>query len=130
MLRLAQFLLILAATSASAQTSAPAAPAGKQLTDRSIELAVVVDATPDQVYRLWTEPELVNQWFAAESVSGQESHTHTRPPLMSGKSMGTVGAVYSSGIEFCRGAAVGSDIALSWRASARVQRAVKSEPGM
>jgi uncharacterized protein YndB with AHSA1/START domain len=71
MLRLAPFLLFLAATNVWAQTSAPAAPAGKQLTDRAIELAVVVDATPDQVYRLWTEPELVNQWFAAESVIEQ-----------------------------------------------------------
>lgn len=59
-------VLLLVAT-AWAQT-ASRAPADKQLTDRAIELAVVVEAPPERVFRLWTEPELVNQWFAAESV--------------------------------------------------------------
>lgn len=60
-------LLLFLITSVAAQTTTTA-PEGKQLTDRSIELAVVVDATPDFVYRLWTEPAMVNQWFAAESL--------------------------------------------------------------
>ena|SRR5687767_10961871 len=71
MLRLS--FVILFSITASAQTPAPHAPEGKQLTDRSIDLAVVVEAPPHQVYRLWTEPALVNQWFAAESVIEQRA---------------------------------------------------------
>jgi uncharacterized protein YndB with AHSA1/START domain len=71
MLRLS--LVLLFGIGTSAQTPAPDAPAGKKLTDRSIDLAVVVEAPPHRVYRLWTEPPLVNQWLAAESVIQQRA---------------------------------------------------------
>lgn len=67
MLRLAVVLSLLVSAALSQEPARPA-PEGKRLTDRAIELAVVVEATPDHVYRLWTEPALVNQWFAVESV--------------------------------------------------------------
>jgi uncharacterized protein YndB with AHSA1/START domain len=32
--------------------------------DRELVLTRVIDATPDKVYRAWSEPELLKQWFA------------------------------------------------------------------
>ena len=33
-------------------------------TDRELTLTRLIDAAPDKVYRCWTEPELLKQWFA------------------------------------------------------------------
>jgi len=32
--------------------------------DRELTLGRILDATPDKVFRAWTEPELLKQWFA------------------------------------------------------------------
>lgn len=34
------------------------------ITDRDLTLTRLIDAPPANVYRCWTEPELVKQWFA------------------------------------------------------------------
>lgn len=34
------------------------------LTDRDLVLTRLIDAPPEKVYRAWTEPELLKQWFA------------------------------------------------------------------
>lgn len=31
--------------------------------DRDLTLTCLIDATPDKVFRAWTEPELMKQWF-------------------------------------------------------------------
>jgi uncharacterized protein YndB with AHSA1/START domain len=90
------FIVLLLTLTAAAQTPA-GVPAGKQLTGRSIDLAVVVDAPPDYVYRLWTEPELVNQWFAAESViearaGGPYEIYFTKHAEAKGQRVGSAGA--------------------------------------
>jgi uncharacterized protein YndB with AHSA1/START domain len=33
-------------------------------TDRDLVLTRIIDAPPENVYRAWTEPELLKQWFA------------------------------------------------------------------
>src|SRR6187431_2235100 len=33
-------------------------------TDRDLVLTRIIDAPPEKVYRAWTEPELLKQWFA------------------------------------------------------------------
>jgi uncharacterized protein YndB with AHSA1/START domain len=32
--------------------------------DRELVLTRIIDATPDKVYRAWSEPDLLKQWFA------------------------------------------------------------------
>ena len=33
-------------------------------TDRDLTLTRVIDAPPELIYRAWTDPELLKQWFA------------------------------------------------------------------
>jgi uncharacterized protein YndB with AHSA1/START domain len=39
-------------------------PDPKNPTDRDLVLTRIFDAPPEKVYRAWTEPELLKQWFA------------------------------------------------------------------
>ncbi len=32
--------------------------------DRDLSLSRLIDATPDKIWRAWTEPELLKAWFA------------------------------------------------------------------
>jgi uncharacterized protein YndB with AHSA1/START domain len=34
------------------------------ITDRTLVLTRLIDATPEKLFRCWTEPELIRQWFA------------------------------------------------------------------
>lgn len=43
-------------------------PDGKRVTDRSVRAAVVVDAPPDEVFRLWTTREGARRFLATDAV--------------------------------------------------------------
>lgn len=46
---------------------------------RELMLTRLIDATPDKVYRAWTEPALLVQWFAPRPWSVASAHTDVRP---------------------------------------------------
>jgi len=51
------------------------------MTDTSKELTLtrLIDATPDKVYRAWTDPELLKQWFAPKPWSTPRVTLDLRP---------------------------------------------------
>jgi uncharacterized protein YndB with AHSA1/START domain len=48
-------------------------------TDRDLVLTRIIDATPEQLYRCWTEPQLITQWFVPKPWSTPEAHVDLRP---------------------------------------------------
>ena len=54
-------------------TTTPADP------DRDLALTRLVDAPPEKLYRLWTEPELLVQWFAPKPWSTPRAELDVRP---------------------------------------------------
>lgn len=47
--------------------------------NRELMLTRLIDASPDKVYRAWTEPELLVQWFAPRPWSVVSAQTDVRP---------------------------------------------------
>lgn len=45
---------------------------------RDLVLTCVIDATPDKLFRAWTEPELMKQWFAPRPWSTSHAETDVR----------------------------------------------------
>jgi uncharacterized protein YndB with AHSA1/START domain len=48
-------------------------------TDRDLVLNRIIDAPPSAVYRCWTEPELLKQWFAPKPYSTPRAELDVRP---------------------------------------------------
>ena len=61
-------LMLLSLTLPTSAAEGPIVPEGKTLTDRAIELGIVVEAPPARVYEMWTSPELLKTWFGADAV--------------------------------------------------------------
>jgi uncharacterized protein YndB with AHSA1/START domain len=49
------------------------------LSDRQLVLTRLLDAPPEKVYRAWTEPELLKQWFAPLPWTTPRAETDVRP---------------------------------------------------
>ncbi len=47
--------------------------------DRDLVLTALIDASSDKVYRAWTEPELIKQWFAPLPWTVPSAQTDVRP---------------------------------------------------
>lgn len=47
--------------------------------DRELVLARIVDATPEQVYRVWTTPELYPRWFCPAPWRAEATKMDLRP---------------------------------------------------
>ena len=47
--------------------------------DRDLVLTRIIDAPRDKVYRCWTDPELVKQWFAPRPWTTSEVRMDVRP---------------------------------------------------
>lgn len=52
----------------------PAFPA-----ERELVLSRLIDAPRDKVYRCWTEPDLLKQWFAPQPFTTSEARLDVRP---------------------------------------------------
>lgn len=48
-------------------------------TDRDLVLTRIISAPPEKVYRAWTEPELIKQWFAPLPWTTPLAETDVRP---------------------------------------------------
>jgi uncharacterized protein YndB with AHSA1/START domain len=55
----------------------PKAPAS--VSERELVLTRLIDVTRDKVYRAWTEPELIKQWFAPKPYTTPVAETDVRP---------------------------------------------------
>jgi uncharacterized protein YndB with AHSA1/START domain len=49
------------------------------LADRELVLTRLIDATPAQVFRAWTEPDLMTQWFTPPPWKTVKAETDLRP---------------------------------------------------
>jgi uncharacterized protein YndB with AHSA1/START domain len=49
------------------------------ITDRDLVLTRVIEATPEKLFRAWTEPELIKQWFAPLPWTTPFAETDVRP---------------------------------------------------
>ena len=49
------------------------------LTDRDLMLTRIIDAPAEKVFRAWTEPELIKQWFAPLPYTTPVAETDVRP---------------------------------------------------
>ncbi|MBL8239065.1 MAG: SRPBCC family protein [Bryobacterales bacterium] len=49
------------------------------ITDRDLTITRLIDAPPANVYRCWTEPELVKQWFAPLPYTTPSAEMDVRP---------------------------------------------------
>lgn len=47
--------------------------------DRELVLTRLIDASPHKLYRAWTEPELLKQWFAPKPYTTPEAELDVRP---------------------------------------------------
>ena len=47
--------------------------------ERELVLSRLIDAPRNKVYRCWTEPELLKQWFAPKPFTTSEALLDTRP---------------------------------------------------
>lgn len=47
--------------------------------DRTLTITRVFEATPDKLYRAWTEPELMNQWFCPRPWKATVVENDVRP---------------------------------------------------
>lgn len=47
--------------------------------DRELVICRLIDAAPEKVYRAWTEPELMKQWFAPKPWSISRVESDLRP---------------------------------------------------
>jgi uncharacterized protein YndB with AHSA1/START domain len=47
-------------------------------TDRELVLTRLIDATPDKVFRAWTDPELLKKWFAPLPYTVPEAQVDLR----------------------------------------------------
>lgn len=47
--------------------------------DRELVLTRILDASPDKLYRCWTEPELLKQWFTPKPWSTVRAELDVRP---------------------------------------------------
>jgi uncharacterized protein YndB with AHSA1/START domain len=47
--------------------------------DRELSLTRLIDAPPEKVYRAWTEPELLKQWFAPQPWTTPHATLDVRP---------------------------------------------------
>jgi len=47
--------------------------------DRELSLSRIIDAPPHKVYRAWTEPELLKQWFAPAPFTTPVAEFDVRP---------------------------------------------------
>jgi uncharacterized protein YndB with AHSA1/START domain len=47
--------------------------------DRELVLTRLIDAPPEKVFRAWTEPELLKQWFAPKPWTTPEAKLDVRP---------------------------------------------------
>ena len=47
--------------------------------DRELSLSRIIDAPPQKVYRAWTEPELLKQWFAPAPFTTPVAELDVRP---------------------------------------------------
>ena len=47
--------------------------------DRELVLTRIIDAAPEKVFRAWTEPELLKQWFAPLPWTTPVAETDVRP---------------------------------------------------
>jgi len=50
-----------------------------QTSDRELVLTRLIDAPPELVYRAWTEPEILKQWFAPAPWSTPHAELDVRP---------------------------------------------------
>lgn len=48
-------------------------------TDRDLVLTRLIDASPDKLFRAWTEPELMKQWFAPLPWTTPHAEVDLRP---------------------------------------------------
>src|SRR5438874_8639959 len=51
----------------------------KTSTDRDLVLTRIIDAPPEKLFRAWTEPELMKQWFAPLPYTTPEAEVELRP---------------------------------------------------
>jgi uncharacterized protein YndB with AHSA1/START domain len=49
------------------------------ITDRDLVLTRLINAAPEKVFRAWTEPELIKQWFAPLPWTTPLAETDVRP---------------------------------------------------
>src|SRR5262249_33665542 len=47
--------------------------------DRELVLSRIIDASPDKVFRAWTDPELLKQWFAPQPWTTSAAELDVRP---------------------------------------------------
>ena len=55
------------------------APAATSLADRELVLTRVIEASPEALYRCWTDPELMKQWFAPKPYLVTQVEQDLRP---------------------------------------------------
>lgn len=48
-------------------------------TENELVLERIFDATPDRVYRAWTDPEILKKWFAPKPYTTPHAHLDVRP---------------------------------------------------
>lgn len=55
------------------------APETPSVAERELVLTRIVEATPDKLYRAWSEPELLKQWFAPAPYTTPVAELDVRP---------------------------------------------------